>query len=576
VKITRQQLKACVLGFVILGFSFLFWSFRFDFMVFAVAIATALSLPAICLRLPSVFKSKHLAGLVFVPVALVILSFCYLYSRHGSYDGDYFHLKVVYSVMETGSFNPIYEEVKPYAVEFVLGSAGRILGGSVINLAFGTAAVLSLVLCYQLYRLLQLSERKSLFLISCLVASPIFIGLSLLEFKTDIFLFIFILLTYIIFYKLVVSKKPSLYLIVSILLGVCILIKLSIAPFSLILFFCSGLVFFSEFKRKYLYLHAIALLLVVGPYFLWAFYNGSTIPMYQKAIGDKTITLLEVNKDITRQCQEKVTQYDYDSYIYGRKFPLVLAQPFFYLSGYKMHPNGSQYMATLGPTLYLFVLLSTLWPLFRRVKKTDPEKYLYTAMLFQIVIYYIMVRNIFWYLFPILPLCMYFSYKILEDIFNTKLSMYVYSFILANSLFLLAVFFPSNIEAVLSVDRYMEKANRSLSHFLETQTGEGLILDTSFQQWGVTYPYFVESSKRVVKADFLFSDPEYSNERGGYEKIRRAGIQYLVVRKYVSDWPSLYTTQCAEDYVKSLNDFIVVHTEEVYSDERGLAVYKII
>lgn len=476
--------------------------------------------------------------------------------------------------MQTGSYKPIFENVKPFLIEYMLGTTARYLGWYSIYLFFGVATALSIVLCYKLYRLLGMSTHRSLVLLVSLVFSPIYVGLALIEFKTDIFLFTLVLLNYLLFYKLVATKRIDYYLLISLLSGICILIKLSCIPLALALFLVSLYVVAKYYKTKLLLVHILAVLIFVIPYSLWVSANGATIPMIQKEIGIEKKSPLSVDKNVFQTCQNEATERDYNNYIFGKSFPLILGQPFFYLSGYKMHPEGTQSIATLGPVLYLYILLSILWPLFKPIPKTETEKYFYIVMLAQIIIFYIFIRNIFWYLFPALPLSGYFSFKIFEFYFKSRIRIVAYTLILANALLLVFLYSVFGSGSLPQSNNYIENQDRKFSSYLELNTSDGLILDTSFQQTAVTYPYFVDSSTRVVKANFLFADTQ--NDQEIYEKIKTNKIHYILAGTAIQQRDINSNSSCINSYFINLKKFLGIHAKIIYSNDLGYSVYKLL
>lgn len=350
-------------------------------------------------------RKLSIAGAVAIMAGSLVLGT--IYTPHETYDGTYFHTKVINSVIANGKYAPLFETTKPYPVEYLLGFIGKLAGYPAINFAYGAAGVVSILLTFKLLRKLGTKESAALFLSGVLFVSPIFFNLAFSEYKIDIFLYLAAVCSYLLFLKVIEEKQYKLIPLLGLFLGLGILTKISFAPVAAVI----GAVTIYEFvfvqkQRKFLLLITLVVFAML-PIVLWGYSFGIKIPLFQKTIAQKHQEILNVNPAVVDACYAELKVFDLATYSKEPRFPAYLLQPFFYLIGDNMNPAGLQTNNTLGSFLYIGLFLSLLWPL---TKEYSNKRNLYFFLIYSVYLisFLLTARAIYWYLLPIFPLSLHF------------------------------------------------------------------------------------------------------------------------------------------------------------------------
>ena len=508
-----------------------------------------------------------ITGVVAVIAGALVLGT--VYTPHETYDGTYFHTKVINSVIANGKYAPLFETTKPYPVEYLLGFIGKLAGYPAINFAYGVAGVVSILLTFKLLRKLGTKESTALFLSGVLFVSPVFFNLAFSEYKIDIFLYLAAVCSYLLFLKVTEEKQYKLIPLLGLFLGLGILIKIGFAPIAAVI----GAVTVYEFvfvqKQRNFLLPITLVVFAILPIVLWGYSFGIKIPLFQKTIAQKHQEILKVNPAVVDACYADLKVFDLATYSKETRFPAYLLHPFYYLAGNNMDPAGLQTNNTLSSFLYIGLFLSLLWPLTREYSNKR-SLYFFLIYCVYLISFLLTARAIYWYLLPVLPLSLYFFYRILVTGVSTEALKRIVLLVIVDSILLLTVVLLSyrqNIE----INKDEDKKNREFSRYLQKNT-EGLILDNSFLQTPVMYPYFTDSQDRIVKSDFIFADTSLDN-KNIYATLKNENIKYLITNEEL--FVKYSQGECLAEYKAGLRNFLNTYTDTVLADDRGYVVSKL-
>ncbi|HBI35813.1 MAG: hypothetical protein UU64_C0004G0046 [candidate division WWE3 bacterium GW2011_GWF2_41_45] len=553
--------------------AFIFWAGHFEknilnvfFLLFLYVLAYFLCcvfFPQIKMNTRILLTTGVVAGL---GGSLILGTF---YTPHETYDGAYFHTKVINSVIANGKYEPLFETTKPYPVEYLMGFIGKFSGYAVINFVYAATGIISILLTFKLLQKLGTKESAALFLSGVLFTSPVFFNLAFSDYKVDIFLYLVTVSSYLIFLKMMEENKYKIMPLLGLFLGLGVLIKIGFAPIAAVI----GTITFYEFvfvqKQKNLILPISLLVFTILPVVLWGCYFGIKIPLFQKTIAQKHQEVLRVNPTVTDACYTDLKVYDLATYSKETRFPAYLLQPLYYLAGNNMDPVGFQANNTLSSFLYIGVFFSLLWPL---TKEYSNKKNLYVFLIYvtYLLSFLFTVGAIYWYLLPVLPLSLFFFYRVLAASVSKAALKRIILVVAVDSILLLTVVLL-NYRQDIEINKDEDKKNREFSKYLQENT-EGLILDTSFLQTPVMYPYFTDSQNRIVKTDFIFADTSLDN-KNIYTILEKENINYLITNMEVSvKYPQ---GECLARYKEGLKNFLNTYTDTVYEDDRGYVVSKL-
>ncbi|KKT70014.1 MAG: hypothetical protein UW65_C0005G0009 [candidate division WWE3 bacterium GW2011_GWB1_44_4] len=560
---------------VILGAVVTYYFFRFHLVPVLIAFYFVVTL---------VRKSRHLRT-VKLPQVLVVsiialyLLFAYFNTRIDSIDGLNYSLRFASLVKDKGYVAILENPIKPYLGEMLLGLTWRFFGFRAMHLMLGLWAVLSALLAYKLFTKVfpTNTELRRRGLLLFVLSSPV-LALALHEFKTDLLLVTLVLGSFLLLFELFVNAKTFHLPLIALLCGLSILVKTSSTPAALLITLVAFLqVAKAEKLRSALPRILSGVILFFSPIFIWGTFFGITVPSFEEEIRvpsvlSKNPRHLYLTRDpkILAACIEERDTKDYGSFIFGARSPLVLIQPYFYLTRTNAYSFSEQGLQNLGPFLYVGLVLLMAAPLIFGWRKLQPiHKALYIVSLGTLACFYYFVSAIYWYIIFLFPLSSAIVVYLISTLKNHRLKEVLVNLLyagLALNVFLalkttLLVSHPMAEITQTALEGTMASGVYLHNKKLERLAQNGLILNASEHKDLIPVTFMTDNDAKVLKSNYYFASASKPPDEM-YQELRDLGIKYITVDKY-----SLYSQWyqgCPKENNKILLAFLEKYTIPVF------------
>jgi hypothetical protein len=510
---------------------------------------------------------------------IILLVFSFFNTRLYSYDGYNFHIRVASLVKDNGLVSVAHESIKPYFGELVLGYTWRYFGLRTVNLMFGIWAVTAGFLGYVLIKKIagtNSSLVNSSFML--FILSPPFLAMALQEFKPDLFLLIFVFSAFIILINFVNSMRTHFFLLLCLLSGVAITIKTSIVPTAFLTVLFCAVYFLKKKGFKTFWLRTLlGIGLLFSPLLIWSSIFGFTVPLLENYINVSPLDYY--NRDsvtLTREpatldvCYKERIQKDYSSFIYGARSPLVLIQPFFYLTRLYSYPFSVQGMANPGPFIYLGMFIFIIFPFLVKHKKfEDAHKMFYVICTTSLLIFLVTVSSIYWYLLFMFPLICFVFVSVVDGIENARVKSLLKKLINAWLVSNVLIFFLTSYTYFHPISEYSYenlpddnlKSMYILDKRLEELGAEALILDASEHGDFILMPFMKNNDTRIIKSNYYFVSSGLSLGAINRE-LKDNAIKYIVVNYDELDSP--WYQDCPKENNTVLKNYLNLYTKPIF------------
>jgi hypothetical protein len=411
---TTNYVLTIFVGLVVIHFAFFAfngWLLLVTFLVFLAVIAFGYRL--FLMGNPGPKATKVLAMVLLGLVVVSYLTYCYVTIRDTSFDGFTTYLKAMYIVKSNPALTLVFRNpIRPFLIEAILGFIWRFTYLNLVGVVIGLAVILTGYLSYYFYKISGKSNRTAFLSLLILFGSPMFINLALFEYKIDIFLAMFSLLSFIYFYKLITNFKTRYLLMFGFSTGVTLLVKFTFLPVAVLLciFALFEIAFYLRKKMGIVILSAIFLVvLAFGPIAIWTRLFGAKLSYLGYISKDfhfyqVPLTVLSVNENIYKECRDDITKGDYNQYLPNNTISDKIMQPINYvLNDTYIMPN---YVSLFDPGIFLYAAILIFIPvgLVSLRKLTRVQRYIFITTALYEVVFFLKVGPVFWYLIPVLPL----------------------------------------------------------------------------------------------------------------------------------------------------------------------------
>lgn len=534
-------------------------------------------------------RSKLISGQLITTILLVMagiyivatLVFAAIYLRQESWDGLLWYYKYSLALMDKNALVTLYKPHSPYIIELLLGKILKVTSINFVSYVLALIGYINIGLVYLVISKYSSHPKRALFNTMIIFASPMYLMLTFVEYKTDMAYSALFLTSILLLYSARTSANTLKAFLSGCVVGIALLSKLTILPFYILLFGTLLLADYFNKERKNFALNLITLsaaaLVISG----WIYFYGISIPWTNVQIfpyGTKPQIVLETDKEIYSKCLAEQKYVDFGQFFNYNSF---LKQPIHYFvapAPVNRYFNNGLTFIDPGYLLYwacwlvIPLLISGRKEILIKLKDKKSPANVFTAglqiaLLLYMVFYFVAVRDIYWYLLPLFT----FIVPLFSDYLWSKINRYV-------MLIMVATYLCSSLILFNSLVHYQKKFHlselyvaKATSTFINDKSGK--VMDATAWPEQAFFTFVDNYDKRIFREPLYFGYTQKSDAEI-LKELSANDIKYIAISAKVRNYLKFYG--CPLEHLLESKRFTKKYGKMVFQARTyGIEIYEI-